>query len=148
MAHILPDTRMATPASCCPHGTVYAQPCYSCGWTCPACGRCYAPWVRECNYKHENPRGSTFGSGELGPFPLNIAPAAPDRISVTQMHFRFSPEWSTPGYQQISKIGRSWREILPGLQCYVQNPVPNEDGDVTLHLRLTPEGGTDEPSDA
>jgi hypothetical protein len=61
VAHILPDQprdwrdfRMATPAPQCPHGVPYPERCSGCGWVCPTCKRAYAPWVRECNYSHED----------------------------------------------------------------------------------------------
>lgn len=123
--------RMAAPAPSCPHGTSYAQPCYSCGWVCPTCKRSYAPWVRECNYRHDDAPvpGPANGSADLAALSLRL-PAA----------------MSSPNYQHLSRVSRTWKEIFPGLQCYVQNRAPEKDGTVTLCLRLTPEPGSDDPA--
>lgn len=106
----------------CPHGISYAQPCYGCGWVCPTCRRSYAPWVRECNYRHEAGR------------------EVPGMTALPSLAIMLPSEFAGPGYQQVSKVSRSWREIVPGLQCCVQNPVPDEDGNVTICLRLAPPG--------
>ena len=130
MAHILPDTRMATPVPSCPHGTAYAQPCYSCGWTCPACKRSYAPWVRECNYRHEEngqpPAMPTLAAGGGTPVAVDL---------------RLPGKWNTPGYQQFVRAGGEWREVTPGLQVLLGQPVSDGE-EAVLRFRLTPEGGT------
>ena len=130
MAHILPDTRMASPPPLCPHGTPYAQPCYSCGWTCPACGRCYAPWVRECNYRHE-------GNGQ--PPAMPVLPAGGG--AAVAVDLRLPGKWNTPSYQHFVRACGEWREVTPGLQVLLGQPVSDGE-EAILHFRLTPEGGT------
>lgn len=186
--------RMWSPPPECPHGTVYSQPCYGCGWMCPTCKRNYAPWVRECNYRHEDDEPvSTFGPvSPIAPVPADgqatmpaiyvplraDAHVTPSRIADIQHMLTyvapgevegkfvvlppgarvvktFKPEgpcievpaeMSSANYQHLSRVGRTWREIFPGLQCYVQNRPPEEDGTVTLCLRLTPQTGSDDPA--
>jgi hypothetical protein len=127
---------MASPAPQCPHGVTYAQPCYGCGWACPTCQRAYAPWVRECSYRHEDGGGAGF--------PLNLPPAPQRAKSATALQLALPAEMADPNYQRIANIGRNWREIFPGLQCYARNPVPGVDGTVTICMRLTPEPGSDD----
>jgi hypothetical protein len=136
MAHILPDTRMASPAPLCPHGTPYAQPCYSCGWTCPACKRCYAPWVRECSYRHED---SAVAAERVSPFPLNITPVAPEPVTVRGAVIDVPAEMAIPGCVKRMKFGDVWTDILPGLQCRARE-LNSKDGYIRADFRLTPEG--------
>jgi hypothetical protein len=128
---------MATPAPSCPHGTHYAQPCYGCGWICPTCKRSYAPWVRECSYSHDWQERMCVASGTLA--------------SVTQLQFRFPPEWSQPGYQHLVRAGTEWRDILPGLQCRLSDLIPDAGlnlgaCEVILRFRLTPDPESDDPA--
>ena len=129
--------RMATPPPLCPHGTPYAQPCYSCGWTCPACGRCYAPWVRECNYRHEAPEAAS-------PFPLNIGPIPPEPVTVRGAVIDVPPEMAIPHCVKRMQFGTVWTDVMPGLQAMARE-LNSKDGYVRVDFRLTPEGGTDEP---
>lgn len=150
MAHILDETpeprawgcRMASPAPQYPHGTSYAQPCYSCGWVCPTCKRSYAPWVRECNYQHENGEKpfSMFGQ-----YPLNVPAGGPGMPQGAVMSLRFPAEWSQPHYAHIVRAAPEWRDVLPGLQVLLGHPVG--DGEETLlHFRLTPDVRADDPA--
>ncbi len=134
MAYILPDPaeyRMATPAPLCPHGTAYAQPCCSCGWTCPSCKRNYAPWVRECNYRHEEESGPVLAAPQ-GPVPPG---------EITRMQLAVPPEMTQPGYQRVMRADREWRQAFPGLQVMADLSGQAQDKDtgfVTVRLRLTP----------
>jgi len=142
MAHILPGEsrewhgyRMASPPPQCPHGVPYAQQCNGCGWVCPTCKRAYAPWVRECSYTHEDD-----WQARMGVQPGTFAPAPPEPADVRAMAINLPGEWLNADYQRVVRIKRTWSDLLPGLQCYVRNPIPDEDGTVTICLRLTPQG--------
>ena len=143
MAHILPeqprtwrDYPMASPPVTCIHGVPYVQQCHACGWVCPTCKRAYAPWVRECNYSH----GEDQPRGRRDVPPDTFTPILPAAACVADL--RLPPEMVNPDYQRIVRVGRDWQEILPDLECYVRNPIPEEDGSVTICLRLAPQDAT------
>jgi len=128
---------MAGPPPQCPHGISYAQPCYGCGWTCPACKRSYAPWVRECSYRHEDEE------------PFNLFgeyPVTPPASTATAMQFTLPPEWNVDGYQHLARVGGEWREVLPGLECRFNGSrdyITGSDGNyVIIRFRLTPADGS------
>ena len=132
MAHILPDPRawdfrMASPPPQCPHGVPYAQRCNGCGWVCPTCKRSYAPWVRECNYSHDEDRPTA-------PPVLPAWCADPRSLSL-----RLPDEWTGAGYQRFVRACGEWREVTPGLQVLLGQPVKAGE-EAILHFRLTPEG--------
>lgn len=152
MAHILPDDgyRIGTPPPLCPHGAVYAQPCYSCGWTCPSCKRNYAPWVRECNCRHEEDRPPQF--------PLNLGPIAPVPVDGDSDGpvLRLPREMASQHYYRTACIDEraEWAEVLPGLQarCGFVARAPAAGAAATaggrgvfLDFRLTPGPVTHEP---
>ena len=140
MAHILPgpprtwDYRTASPPPACPHGTAYAQPCYGCGWTCPACKRSYAPWVRECSYRHEN-------GGQPAPAP--VLPAGEGEPAASGL--RLPGKWHTPGYQHFVRACGEWREVTPGLQVLLGQRASDGE-EAILRFRLTPDGTASDPA--
>lgn len=156
MAHILPDRHqceacgqslprtwdypMASLPPECPHGVPYAQRCNGCGWVCPTCKRSYAPWVRECNYRHEED-----WQQRMGVVPGTFAPVTPDSLhaplpgpgAASMTRIALPPQWGNPGYQHFVRAGGEWREVMPDLQVLLGQPF--RDGEeAILHFRLTP----------
>jgi hypothetical protein len=135
---------MASPPPQCPHGIPYAQACYGCGWTCPACKRSYAPWVRECTYRHDDAKPFNL-FGEFDPIPP-VPVDEPGTVPATAMRLALPPEWNTEGYQHLARVGSEWREVLPGLQCragdFAGFLVKDGSDVIVIRFRLTPADGS------
>ena len=137
MAHILPGQPrtwrypMASPPVTCIHGVPYVQQCHACGWVCPTCQRTYAPWVRECNYSHDDwQQRMDMEPGTLAP----IHPAPVDEPSpAAAMRFTFPvrAEALNPGYTRILQATNEWAEVWPGVQCRLRTA-----GEQSVEFRL------------
>jgi hypothetical protein len=105
---------VASPPPLCPHGVPYAQRCTSCGWACPTCKRAYAPWVRECNYRHEDDWQARAGV-QPGTFtPIRPVPADEP---ATAMSLIVPAEMTRPNCYRQTRIGKEWTEVWAGLEC-------------------------------
>ncbi len=124
MAHILPDRTQSAPAA-------------QCGWTCPGCGHSYAPWVPECHHcpAPEQPF-TAFDGHDPGPIEMGSL-LAPRGAAASAL--ALPGKWANPGYQHFVRASGEWREITPGLQVLLGQPV-NGGEEAILHFRLTPDG--------
>jgi hypothetical protein len=146
MAYILPANDLLP---WCEHGTPLGHRCQFCpvaapapakpassGWRCPGCGRCWNPSVLACHHCPASPvpplpdESAALREPRRWEYPVGGALAAGQ--------LRVPPEMMDPDYQRLARVGRDWKEVLPGLQCYARNPFPDEDAFVTLCFRLTP----------
>ena len=153
MAHTLPGSGLV---AWCEHGTPLGHSCQFCqftvpwrpeppaaasppappGWTCPSCLHSYAPWVPECHHCPPPPAATPI-----------LAAATGNPVAVD---LRLPGEWTGPGYQRFVRASGEWREVTPGLQVLLGQPVqpvqPVQGGEeAVLHFRLTPEGAAGDP---
>ena len=123
---------MASPPVTCIHGVPYVQQCHACGWVCPTCSRTYAPWVRECNYSHDENRQQ-----RMGVQPATFAPIQPvpldEPADFSGMSIKVPPDMAKRGVTRMFTAADEWADVIPGLQCRLRVP-----GEQPLEFRLSP----------
>jgi hypothetical protein len=122
------------------------------GWECPRCRRVYAPRVEQClpcspppslfagPLSRPEPRRFPHPVGGLPAETFGVWPSTEVTAEAEEAWptVRLPPLMARPGYRQVSRLVREWREVFPGLQARV----PDEGTvQVDIDFRLTPKDG-------